>query len=78
MRNVATRLTKADLIIVLDDIRAAILADDSFDGSFDYTAGGFDETQATLTYDVRAAYRIGNSTGQGGLIVIGELNESGR
>lgn len=68
-------MAKEDLLYAIDEIRAAIEANDSWEGHFSYN---FPEDDAPINTDfaVRAVYRIGNSMGQGGMRVIGEfINE---
>lgn len=60
--------TKEQLLSILADISAAIQADDSFEGSLSYTvmAEGLERGE----FEVEAVYRIGNSEGQGGMVLI--------
>lgn len=62
--------SKESLIAVLEDILARIKADDSFEGSLSYTA--MDEGLARGEFNVLANWRVGNSEGQGGCVMIGE------
>ncbi len=58
--------TKEQLIAALHGIAQSISENDSFEGTLEYVVSGPD------TFDVRAFWRVGNSEGQGGSIVIGE------
>lgn len=75
MANVPVPVDKASLLSVLDDIRAHVEADDSFEGSFEYTMP-FDEDMEIVPdadFMLRAAYRVGNSQGQGGMRMVGTI-----
>ncbi len=61
--------TKVQLIEALRNIAQAIEADDSFEGSIEYSIAG------PQLFDVRAFWRVGNSMGQGGSISIGAFPE---
>jgi hypothetical protein len=65
--------TKAELLHTLDDIRASVAADDSFEGFIEYLMPGPQGTNPDADFEVRASYRIGNSQGQGGVRMIGEM-----
>lgn len=65
-------LTKDELLAVLDDLRAHIEANDSFEGSFEYTFPEQGDPSGD-GFRVRASYRIGNSMGQGGMRMVGEF-----
>lgn len=77
--NIPEPVTKEQLLSVLDDIRARVLADDSFEGSFEYTMPwsteiGDPETDGPeISFRLRAAYRVGNSQGQGGMRMVGTI-----
>lgn len=60
------KLTKQELLDVLMRIVVSVRANDSFDGSIEYAANTPDD------YDVMASFRVGNSEGQGGVVLIGE------
>lgn len=64
------RLTKQELIAVLRDLTESIAADDSFEGSLEFTC--MDPGCAVGEFMVQASYRIGNSEGQGGMRIVGE------
>lgn len=61
-------MSKDQLLAVLDDIRAHVAANDSFEGSIEYLMP--EEPGEGVDFDVRAGYRIGNSVGQGGFRLI--------
>lgn len=61
-------MSKGQLLAVLDDIRAHVAADDSWEGSLQYTIP--EEPKEGVDFDVHAGYRIGNSLGQGGFRLI--------
>lgn len=77
--NLPVYLTQQDLLAVLDDMRERVAAGDSFEGSIEYTMPWSQEIGDPVTdprgpgFRVRAAYRVGNTMGQGSLIVIGEI-----
>ena len=62
------KLTTIQLATLLNDIKAGIEAGDSFEGNLEYTcmAKGLQRGE----WEVRASYRVGNSQGQGGMIII--------
>jgi hypothetical protein len=68
--NAPVRKTRAELLAILDDIRARVTAGDSFDGSLQYEASESDEGG----FFVMATYRIGNLDGQGGYRLIGRTD----
>jgi hypothetical protein len=68
MKSAPVLMSHADLLAVLDDIRARVAAGDSFEGSLEYAIP--DEPTEGIHYAVRAGYRIGNSQGQGGFRLI--------
>jgi hypothetical protein len=61
-------MSKDQLLAVLDDIRAHVAANDSFEGSLEYLMP--EEPTEGVNFDVRAGYRIGNSMGQGSFRLI--------
>ena len=66
-------MTTEVLLNILDDIRARVAAGDSFEGSIEYLMP-YDEDMELVEgadFMVHAAYRIGNSLGQGGMRLIG-------
>lgn len=62
------KLTKPELLAVLDDIRAHVAADDSFEGSLEYS--WLDDGLPKGRVRVDSAYRIGNREGQGGMRIV--------
>lgn len=69
--NVPVPMDKPGLLHVLDDLRACVVADDSFEGSLEYLMPT--EGDPDCAFMVRASYRIGNSMGQGGVRMIGKM-----
>lgn len=61
-------MSKDQLLAVLDDIRARVAADDSWEGSLQYSIP--EEPTESVAFDVMAGYRVGNSLGQGGFRLI--------
>jgi hypothetical protein len=61
-------MSKTQLLKVLDDIRAHVADDDSWEGSLQYSIP--EEPRDGVDFDVHAGYRIGNSLGQGGFRLI--------
>lgn len=67
-------MTKETLLALLDDIRAHVDAGDSMEGSLEYLMPWDEEKNEIIEgadFVVRAAYRIGNLQGQGGMRLIG-------
>jgi len=70
-------LTKEQLLHIIDDIRSHVEANDSFEGSLEYgfpwdAAMGDPATDEDKSgFRVCAAYRTGNSEGQGGMRLVG-------
>ena len=62
-------MTKDELIVLLERALAALRADDSFQGSIAY------EIRPGGAFNVSAAIRVGNSMGQGGMMVVQEWEE---
>lgn len=62
------KMQKEQLIAMLEDMLSAIKMDDSFEGSVNYTI--MDEDLGPGEFEVGAFYRVGNSMGQGGAVVI--------
>ncbi len=60
-------MSRERLLEELDDIRNHVAAGDSLEGSFEYML-----PENGAGYDVRAAYRVGNLLGQGGMRFIGD------
>ena len=75
MRNMPVGMTKETLLALLDDIRHHVEAGDSMEGSIEYLMP-YDEEMEIIEgadFSVRAAYRVGNLQGQGGMRMIGEM-----
>lgn len=75
-------VTKEQLLAVLDEVKALVEDDDSFEGSLSYELPwakeiGYpvDDPIGRPGFRLRASYRVGNSMGQGGLRMIGEWGE---
>ena len=62
------KMTRDDLAALLDDIKARVLAGDSWEGRISYTA--MDEDLLSEEVRVEGCYRIGNTEGQGGIRMI--------
>jgi hypothetical protein len=60
--------SKDELLALIDRMREAVAADDSFEGSLSYTAmaDGLERHE----FEVAAGFRIGNSQGQGGMVLV--------
>jgi hypothetical protein len=74
MRNCPVNISREALIGILEDILNRVRAGDSFEGSIEYLLPE-DMDAPARSFDVRASYRIGNTMGQGGLRMIGEMRE---
>ena len=72
MGNVPEPVSKATLLAVLDDIRAHVEANDSFEGYLEYAMPEMDDS-AEVDFRLKAGYRIGNLQGQGGFRMIGKI-----
>lgn len=72
-------MTTEHLLAILDDIRARVAAGDSFEGSIAWEMPIPDEGQPDYPPDIQflvhGGYRIGNSMGQGGFRMVGELRQ---
>lgn len=64
-------MSQTDLLAVLDDIRQSVAAGDSFEGSIEYLMPGPLGMDTDEDFAVMASYRVGNSMGQGGVVLIG-------
>lgn len=62
------KMQKEQLIAMLEDMLTAVKMDDSFEGSVQYTV--MDDDLGPGEFEVGAFYRVGNSMGQGGAVVI--------
>jgi hypothetical protein len=72
MHNHPIPATKAEVLSVLSEILYIVEHDDSFEGSFEYTMPEPGDPPDTR-FRLRAAYRVGNSMGQGGLKMVGSM-----
>jgi hypothetical protein len=68
------KATKEQVLAAIDAMRARIEADDSFEGSVSYTI--MPDYLERGEFELQAAYRVGNSMGQGGMTII-PLSEDG-
>ena len=66
------KLSKEETIKVFQSIITAIENDDSFQGSIEYEVVDQNNFECYWEFQVFAAYRIGNSQGQGGMVLIKE------
>lgn len=66
-------LSKKDLLIIIEEIKQLIEANDSFEGQLIWSIP--EKENAEHPFDVYACYRIGNLMGQSGTRVIGELQQ---
>lgn len=80
-RFVPIATTKDELLMILDDIRNKVEEGDSFEGFLNYLMPDYtgipeeDEKLKDIDFMVEARYRIGNSMGQGGMRMWGEMKE---
>lgn len=70
-----TKVSKAELLAVIDNIRRVVDADDSFEGNLEYTALSPEEPLERGEFMARGLWRVGNSMGQGGVRTLGDLGE---
>ena len=63
-------MTQAQLIEILDDIRARVEVGDSWEGYLNYLLPEPDDAPE-VRYRVEARYRIGNLDGQGSMRMVG-------
>lgn len=82
MKNMPVPVTKETLVGILEDILAHVREDDSWEGSLEYlmpvTAPYGTDPEVTKSgepaeFMLQAAYRIGNTGGQGGMRLFGEM-----
>jgi hypothetical protein len=75
MANQPVPVSKEALLALLDDIRAHVDANDSFEGYLEYGMpfGEDEELIKDADFVVKAGYRIGNLQGQGGFRMIGTV-----
>jgi type II secretory pathway component PulF len=62
-----TRQTKEQIAAALRSMAETVESGDSFDGSLEYHVRDED-----MDFDVVAMWRVGNSEGQGGCVMLGE------
>jgi hypothetical protein len=62
-------MSRDKLADILDDMATRVREGDSTEGRIEYT---FAQPDADHPYDIRAAYRVGNRHGQGGMILLGQ------
>jgi hypothetical protein len=62
-----------DLLALLADVSRCIQADDSYEGSLVWEA-----TMRPHEFEVYASYRVGNSMGQGGVVLVERSKEVAR
>lgn len=80
--NLPVGIEKAGLLAILDNIRAGVESGDTLEGSIEflqpYPPNDQDDETALPQPDfmVMASYRIGNTMGQGGLRMIGEMRDT--
>ena len=72
MGNYPVPVSRESLLAVLDDIRHHVAHGDSFEGSLEYLMPEPGDPPE-VEFRLRAAYRIGNLQGQGGMRMIGSL-----
>lgn len=73
LREKPAQLKKAELLEILDDIRARVESGDSFEGRISYE---FPDDWDNADFAVYAMYRVGNLRGQGGYTQIGGFEEA--
>lgn len=79
MANLPIFLSREELLEVLDDVRLRVERGDSWEGSLEYLLPwseelGDPETDPPDGFRVRAAYRVGNLMGQGGMRMVGRIS----
>lgn len=65
-------MSQPELVALLEDILERVKASDSLEGSIEWALpdeGGPEDAYAM----VRASYRVGNTAGQGGMRMVGEM-----
>ena len=77
-RNMPVFFTRGQLVRTLREMADRVEVGDSFEGNIEYTMPwseeiGDPETDHADGFRVRAAYRVGNLQGQGGMRMIGEI-----
>jgi hypothetical protein len=66
-------MSQKAMLQLLDDIRRRVAEGDSFEGFVEYLIP--EDPRSNADYDVRAAYRVGNTTGQGGMRLVTSIND---
>lgn len=69
MVNGPVPLSRDELASVLRSIADGFESGDTLEGSVEFLMGD------GSTWDVRASYRIGNTQGQGGMRIVGQMQE---
>ncbi|MCA8355607.1 hypothetical protein [Burkholderia cepacia] len=64
------KMTRTELIQLLDDTKRALLSEDSFEGRISYTCLTDSVDLGPDEFEVSAAIRVGNSMGQAGMILV--------
>lgn len=75
--NLPVTVSREMLAMLLRDMAARVEANDSWEGSIEWTIALEDDPNFDQEVDnpvmVRAAYRVGNSMGQGGMRIVGTM-----
>jgi hypothetical protein len=66
-------MSKTALLQLLDDVRARVAEGDSFEGFLEYVIP--EDAHSSADFDVRAAYRVGNANGQGGMRFVASIDD---
>ncbi|MFG3476422.1 hypothetical protein ACGF3K_14320 [Streptomyces sp. NPDC047980] len=61
-------MSREEFLTLLDDLRERVAKGDSLEGHVQYLLA---DNLAEHPFDVAAMYRVGNSTGQGGCVLVG-------
>ncbi|WP_329390082.1 hypothetical protein OG211_12145 [Streptomyces niveus] len=61
-------MSREELLKLLDDMRERVASRDSFEGHIQYLIA---DVTNEHPFDVAAMYRVGNSMGQGGCVLVG-------
>jgi len=75
--NLPVPITYTALAAILRGMADLVEQGDSFEGSLEYSLSEFDQDLGPDQVMVRAAFRIGNRQGQGGMRIIGTLGRGG-
>jgi hypothetical protein len=73
VNNLPVYVTRDQLLDVIDDMRKRVAAGDSYEGSLEYLLPDVDDGDSPDGFRLRAAYRVGNLQGQGGMRMIGRM-----